>query len=180
MRLKDDHQDWLKEFQSFMKEQPIATPRFIDDIILSNVKKDLNPSLGAVLAKLFGLHALGAAIVSLFCPQLGVGPVIGEVGIMSLFMQFGPLACAALCGAIFLGVSTALATIFLSREEFRLANQYRFLNISLLASISFAGLMLAGGRADQLSYAFWIVGAMGMGWTILRLGASIRLRPRVA
>lgn len=169
--------EWLKDFESFLKQEDAIPPALINQAVLSQVHTDLNPSLKLVAGKLFGLHAIGAGIVSLFCPQLGVGPIIGEQGIMHLFMQYGPLACAAICGAVFLGLSTILATIFLSREELRFANRYRFINVTLLASISFAGLMLAGGSADRLSYAFWIAGAIATGWAVLKLGASIRLRP---
>lgn len=177
MSSEDKNYEWLKEFESFLKSEGVTPPRAVNQTILGCVRADLNPSFKLVSAKLFALHALGAGIVSLFCPQLGVGPIIGGHGIMHLFMQYGPLACAALCGAVFLGLSTLLATIFLRREELRLANRYRFLNVTGLASISFAGLMLAGGHSDQLSYAFWIAGAVFMGWMILKFGSLIRLRP---
>lgn len=171
--------EWLREFESFLKQEGVTPPASVNHAILAQVRGDLNPSLKLVSAKLFGLHALGAGIVTLFCPQLGVGPIFGGHGIMHLFMQFGPLVCAAICGSVFVGISTILATLFLKREELRLANRYRFLNVTLLASISFAGLMLAGGSSDRLSYAFWIAGAIGAGWLILKLGASVRLRPGV-
>jgi len=170
--------EWLKEFESFLKDSGSTPPHSVSQNVLAQVRADLHPSLKFVSAKLFGLHALGAGVVSLFCPQLGVGPIFGGHGIMHLFMQYGPLACATLCGAIFIGLSAVLATVFLSREELRMANQYRFLNVTLLASISFAGLMLAGGTSDRLSYAFWIAGAIGTGWLVMSLGASVRLRPR--
>ena len=169
--------EWLKDFESFLKQEESFPPTSVNQSVLSQVRTDLIPPLKVVAAKLFGLHAVGAGIVSLFCPQLGVGPIIGEHGIMHLFMEYGPLACATLCGAIFLGLSAILATIFLSREELRLANRYRFLNVTLLASLSFGGLMLAGGSADRLSYMFWIIGAVVTGWSILKLGSTIRLRP---
>lgn len=178
MSPENRNQEWLREFETFMKPDQATPPHSISQAVLARVRTDLNPSLKVVSAKLFGLHAVGAGIVALFCPQLGVGPVVGGHGIMHLFMQFGPLVCASICGAIFLGVSAVLATIFLEREELRLANRYRFLNITLLASISFAGLMLAGGSADRLSYAFWIMGAVVTGWMTLKMGASLRLRPQ--
>ncbi|MBY0371949.1 hypothetical protein K2X33_14785 [bacterium] len=169
--------EWLKDFETFLKQEEKFPPAAVNQAVLAQVCSDLNPSLKVVVAKLFGLHAIGATIVALFCPQLGVGPIIGEHGIMHLFMYYGPLVCAALCGGIFLGISAILATIFLTREELRLANRYRFLNVTLLASLSFAGLMLAGGSADRFSYAFWILGAVVTGWSILKLGERIRLRP---
>lgn len=167
--------EWLREFESFLKQEDAFPPASVNRAILSQVRADLNPQPKLVAAKLFGLHAMGAGIVSLFCPQLGVGPVMGGHGIMHFFMQYGPVACATICGALFLSLSTVLVTAFLTREELRLANRYGLLSITLLVSISFAGLMLAGGTADRLSYLAWIVGAVGTGWTILKLGAAVRL-----
>ncbi len=169
--------EWLKEFESFLKQDGSTPPHAVSQSLLAQVRSDLNPSLKQVSAKLFGLHALGAVVVSLFCPQLGVGPIIGEHGIMHLFMQYGPLVCAALCGATFIGLSAVLATVFLNREELRVASRYRFLNVTFLVSISFAGLMLIGGSSDRLSYVFWILGAITTGWLILKIGSSIRLHP---
>jgi len=169
-------QEWLKEFESFLTAEEVIPPRSASYAVLSAVRADLNPSWKQVSTKLWGLHALGAGMVSLFCPQLGVGPLIGGHGIMHFFMQYGPLACAALCGALFLGLSTLLAALFLNKEELRLASRYRFLHVTLLASISFAGLMLAGGRSAQLDYTFWIAGAIASGWLMLTIGSSLRLR----
>jgi hypothetical protein len=169
-------EEWIRDFESFLKQDEIASPQTIRQSVLKRVYSDLNPSFQRVGAKLFGLHALAAGIVSLFCPQLGVGPIIGEHGIMQLFMRFGPLPCAALCGAVFMGTSALFATLFLAREELKLANNYSFINATFLAAVSFAGLMLAGGQSDRLSYVFWIVGAVFAGWVTLKLGSSFRLR----
>lgn len=170
-------ENWRKELEAFLVAEEVAPPRGVADGVLTHVQRDLNPSLKHVSAKLFGLHALAGSLITLVCPQLGVGPVMGGHGIMHLFMGFGPVACSAVCGALFLGTSALFATLFLRREELRLARRYGFLNVTLLATLSFAGLMLAGGQADRLSYGFWISGAVFAGWAILGLGASIRLRP---
>lgn len=168
---------WLKELEAFLKQDEVAPPHSVTEVVCAQVQGDLNPSLQYVSAKLFGLHTLAAAIVTFFCPQLGVGPIMGGQGIMHFFMVFGPLPCAALCGALFLGASAMMATFFLRKEELRLANRYGFINVSLLAAVSFAALMLAGGASDRWSYAFWIAGAILSGWIILRIGANVRLRP---
>lgn len=175
MNNERNNQDWLKDFQSFMQSETANPPHVVSDAVLGYVRSELNPSLKVVSAKLFALHAVGAALVTLFCPQLGVGPIFGEHGIMHFFMHFGPVVCAGICGAIFLGVSAALAATFLSLEEFRLANRYRFLSVTLLVAISFSGLMLAGGQADQMSYAFWIMGAVIAGWLSMKFGLFLRL-----
>ena len=169
-------QEWLKEFESFLRMEESTPPRTVSETIRSAVRADLEPSLKLVAAKLFGLHSIAIGLVTLVCPQLGVGPLIGHHGVMHFFMAFGRLPCAALCGGLLLSVSAMLVTFFLRREELRLADRYRFLNVTLLVSVSFAGLMLAGGESDQMSYAFWILGAIIAGWLTLRIGSSVRLR----
>ena len=172
--------EWLKEFESFLRAEEITPPGAVSKKIQNTVRADLEPSLKLVVAKLFGLHAIALGLVVAICPQLGVGPLIGGHGLMHFFMAFGRLPCAAFCGGLLLSISAVLVTIFLGREELRLANRYRFLNVTLLASVSFAGLMLAGGESDQLSYAFWILGAIVAGWLTLRVGSSVRLKLEVA
>ncbi len=169
-------EEWLKEFNSFVNQKEIEPPLTSTRAILSKVHNDLNPSLKTTSAKLFGLHAVAAVIVFIFCPQLGVGAMIGGHGLMHFFMQFGPVACAALCGSIFLSTSALFATVFLTREELALANRYRFLNVSFLAALTFVGLILAGGEADRVSYVAWILGALTAGWITFKVGASIRIK----
>lgn len=169
--------EWIQTFREFLKVDEIVPPQHISEAILSRVHGELNPRFGVVLAKLFFLHALMALAITLICPQLGVGPIFDFYGLHDFFMRFGPLPCAALCGALFLGATALISVIVLRVEELRLANKYRFINISFLAAISFSGLMIAGGEADRLSYAFWMAGAVLAGWMILGVGTKLRLSP---
>jgi hypothetical protein len=131
-----------------------------------------------VITKLVALHFIAAGLVLLFCPQLGVGPILGGLGLMELFMRFGAIPCASLCGALFLGTSAFLTILVLSPQELRLANRHRFLNLSVLGALSLGVLMLLGREADGMSYAFWLVGAVLTGWLVMRAGSSVRLRSR--
>lgn len=178
MSTKRSNSQWHADFQSFLNSTPIEPPHSLNQAILKRVHSLLYPLVKLVFAKLFVLHAVGATFVILFCPQLGVGPIFGDHGIMHIFMRFGPFICAGFCGAIFLAVTAILATLFLTLEEFRLANRHRFLNVTLLASLSFSGLMLVGGEADHLSYAFWIAGAILAGTFSLKIGLFFRGRFR--
>lgn len=168
--------EWLREFDAFLRVEEATPPRGISEHIRRAVKIELEPSLKLVCAKLFALHTVAIGLVTLVCPQLGVGPLIGGHGLMHFFMAFGRLPCAAFCGALLLGTSATLVSFFLRREELRLANRYRFLNVTLLASVSFAGLMVVGGDADQASYLFWILGAVITGWLTMRLGSFVRFQ----
>lgn len=171
---------WMEEFKEFVAVKEIEPPRNVTRAVFSKVASDLNPSLKLIAAKLFGLHAVAGAIVLFFCPQLGVGALMGGHGIMHFFMYYGPVVCAGLCGAIFLGTSALFSTVFLTREELLIANRYRFLNVSFLAALSFVGIILSGGEADKLSYLSWIFGALTTGWVVLKLGALVRFRHSIA
>lgn len=166
--------EWVREFESFLRSGEVLPSRSTTEMILTSVKRDLEPSMKRVAAKLFALHAVSFGLVLLVCPQLGIGPLFGGHGLMHFFMGLGPLPCAALCGGLLLSVSSTLITLCLRKNELRVANRHRALNVTLLVSVAFAILMLLGGESDQLSYAFWILGALVAGWFTLRLGVSIR------
>ena len=168
-------QEWMSDFQEFLKADESAPPSSLSERIVAHVRNDFNPSFQKVAAKLVGIHAMAAGIVTLFCPQLGVGPVIGGHGIMHLFMRFGPLGCAAVCGAFFLGTSTLLVSLLLKRTELRLAYRHAYLNVAFLAALTFVGLMLAGGQSDRMSELFWLAGAIVGGSIVLQLGLRLRL-----
>lgn len=172
--MSPNSKEWLREFKSFVDQKEVIPPLSCTRAIFQKVHTDLKPSLKVTVSKLIALHAVAAVIVFIFCPQLGVSAMIGGHGLMHFFMQFGPVACAALCGAIFLSTSAVLSTILLTREELNLANRYRFLNVSFLAALTFVGLILAGGEADRMSYVAWILGALTAGWITFKAGASIR------
>lgn len=174
--MSNNSNKWIDEFKEFVEVKEIEPPRNVTNAIFSRVRSDLNPSLKLIAAKLFGLHLAAGAIVLFFCPQLGVGALMGGHGIMHFFMYSGPVVCAGLCGAIFLGTSALFSTVFLTREELLVANRYRFLNVSFLAALSFVVIILSGGEADRLSYLSWIFGALTAGWIVLKMGAVIRFR----
>jgi hypothetical protein len=148
--------------------------------LFARVAADLNPPPAFVGAKLFAVHTLAGALVTLFCPQLGVGPILGGDAIMSLFMRFGHLWCAAFCGAIFFAASAGLSTLILKRPELRVASRYGAAGFTILAALTLAGLMLAGADNDRLSYLFWSAGAILSGWLVLTAGTRARLGRRLA
>lgn len=181
---RNESREWLKEFESFLKQDGVTPPHAVKETVVSHIHGELNPSFQQWGAKLLAIHAVGAMLITTICPQLGVGPFIGGMGLGHIFMKFGQLPCAMFCGAMFLGLTALAANFLLNREELRVANRHRILNVSFLAAISFVGLMLAGGDSDRMSYLFWLVGAFVSGLSILRAGAWLRLRegatPKIA
>ena len=174
--MKEDRKKalWLGEYRKFLTCEPISPPQELGNAILSKIRAELNPSFSSVSARLFTFHALSVTAITLFCPQLGVGPVFGGDSIMYLFMRFGPLPCAALCGALLMGGSMGVAAVSLKREELKIAYNHRFFFITLLLALSFSGLMLIGGQAVQWSYVLWNVGGFLAAWSVLASVARLR------
>jgi len=174
--MRHDHiADWLRELRLFLSVEPIEPPASTTREIRSYVRTRLKPAFNVVAVKVAGLHGFAALVITLFCPQLGVGPLFFEHGIMHLFMQFGPFVCAALCGALLLGAGALITVVALRPEELRIAANHSFVAAALLSSAAFAGLMIAGGGAERIVYAAWLGGACIGGWTVLKLGTKIRL-----
>lgn len=171
----EDSPKWRDEFASFLKQDQAEPPEAVNEWVLSFVHAELNPSLQRWGTKLLCIHAITGLLFMTFCPQLGVGPFVGEFGLGHIFMKFGHLPCTAFCGAIFLGPPAAAASIILNREELRAANRHGILNISFLAAISLIGFMLGGGEPDRLNYGVWLIGAVASGWSVLRIGSWFRL-----
>ena len=102
MNKTPNEKEWFKEFLSFLGGEALP-PSSISQAVQSRVHTDLNPAFSKVLMKLGSIQLFVGAMTLLFCPQLGVGPLFGEHGLMYLFMNFGPVVCTAACGAIFFG-----------------------------------------------------------------------------
>lgn len=116
---RDDPRKWLNEFESFLKQTEVTPPESVNETVLTFVHAELNPSLQRWGTKLLCIHLVTALLFMAICPQLGVGPFVGEFGIGHIFMRFGHLPCTAFCGAIFLALTATAASIILNHEELR-------------------------------------------------------------
>jgi hypothetical protein len=177
MSSNNDGSQWLREFEQFLRVEDVAPPGAVASRIRAHVRGELHPAVRLVAAKLFAMHALAAGLVSLFCPQLGVGPVLASGHIFHWLERYGSLPCAAVCGALFLGAGSLFSVVVLSRPELRVAARHRVLGVTFLAAVGFAGLMLVGGQGDRLAYLGWLLGAFSGGWLVMRAGAAVRLQP---
>ncbi|MBI1861157.1 MAG: hypothetical protein HYR96_09595 [Deltaproteobacteria bacterium] len=173
-RKPDSEKKWMVDFSAFVGASGAVSQK-VSMVIRNQVRSDLNPTLRHVFAKSLTIHALVATLSLLACPQFGVGPLGGGMGLMRAYMVFGQSWCAIFCGATFLGLSSLLTAFLLRPEEIRRANRYGYAYIPAIATLSFVALMLGGGTTDLLSFILWSVGALLAGWGFLRLGATVRL-----
>ncbi len=167
--------EWMAEFRKFTASSG-QVPSSVSQQLLSFVRSELNPSLQRIFAKGLAIHAVVAVISLIFCPQFGIGFLSRGDGLMAVYMTLGPAWCALFCGATFLGLSSLLTAFLLKPEEIKRANSFGYAYFPLLTAISFAALMLGGGRADVETFALWSLGAFVGGWGILKLGAMFRFR----
>ncbi len=171
-------ENWLRELELFLQASPQNPPAALTEKVANVVGGELNPPMGQVVTKMLAIHLVAAISVLAFCPQLGVGPLLSPGhGLMMIFMEFGPVACAASCGALFLGSSFLLSSLTLTRSELRVAYRHRWGEVSSLAALSLGALMLAGSHgAGFILLVAWGGGALTAGWLVLTLVSMIRFR----
>jgi hypothetical protein len=167
--------EWAEEFKAFASSEPMDPPRALSDGIASRVRSDLDPELGAVFAKLGGIHLAAGSVTLLFCPQFGVSP-LGNSGLMPFLMRFGDQACMFGCGATFMALSALSAAVILRREEVRKLRKSELVWLPGLAALS-AGLFFCMGGVLILGLAaFWLLGAVVGGLASLELGWLLKTR----
>lgn len=174
-----DSKKWIEEFQRFVNSSETPSDVVSQDV-LSNIYGRLTPSYAKVFSKMLLIHVLSAGVTLLFCPQLGVNSYFGGHGLMALFMSFGPIACAAGCGSVFLGTGLFLIGLLMKPEELRRVKHLRLLNVTVLAALSYAALMLLGAEAESSEYLFWLLGGIFAGRLFLEFGSKLRLHVRFA
>lgn len=163
------------EFKKFVEASAVPSEG-VSKKILGEVRAQLNPSLFTILLKFSVIHAISGGTTLLFCPQLGVGPVFGEHGIMGLFMIFGPVGCAMACGGFFLGSSFFLSALLLKPEELRRVKNLELVHVTFFAAISYALLMFLGARNESFEFLFWLFGAVFGGFAFFEIGRWFRFR----
>lgn len=171
----------LSEFSKFMDSSEAidhAQARDLRERTLQPIINELSPTPTRVIGKIATIHLVLGTITLLFCPQFGVGFLADHTGLMAFFMRFGPVACAALCGAFFMGTTTAAAAWVLSRSETQKLRRQSVWTLPLLSGVSL-GLFLAGGGHVDQTWLPWIVGAVAGGAMSLETGFQLRLWARV-
>lgn len=167
--------DWVDEFQSFMLVEEQEPPRQVSSRVIQIVQSSLHPSQWRVFAKLALIHLLVGFLVLLVCPQFGIGLFEG-MGLTSLFMHFGEIVCSIACGALFLGTSMFVSSLFLRPEEIRVMREREFMQLTSLALVSIFVFASLGATVAATLGLTWIIGSILGGYTSFELGSQIRAR----
>jgi hypothetical protein len=135
-------------------------PTALSDKILNDIHEKLHPKISHLIAKVFVIHFMTAAITLSVCPQFGFKLFKLPVNLMNTFMVFGMPVCNFLCGLFFTATSIGVASLVLKRDEVRsLKFQKTLLSLALiLSSIGFFWIM-----NPQMFLEFsvlWLIGAL--------------------
>ncbi len=180
---------WWEDLGTFLRHPGEAPPDHVSDQLRAAVYRDLTVDVSKLVTKtLFTFALAGLAVVSV-CPQLGVGPFFADSavaeGLAHVFHAGGALACAALCGALFVGLGTLISVLALRRAELRWAYRRRTRATLVMAMTGLVALALFGGESDGIERFFWLLGAMVSAAIVMevlgrwRLSAAAR-RPATA
>lgn len=154
-------------------------PNQVSEKILADVHRKLNPSLSALIAKVFCIHLVTAIVTLSVCPQFGIKLFKLPVNLMHSFMVFGLPICNFLCGVFFTATSIMIAGFVLNRDELRVMKFQKTLlsAVLLLSSIGFFGIM---NPNLFLEFSFmWLLGAiLGIIFT-LKISFSLRMQTQV-
>lgn len=165
-----------EEFKAFSTQSGLEPPRRLTEAILAHVRADLNPPGLHVFSKLMAIHALTAIVTLSICPQFGFRLFGQGMGLMDVFMAFGPHGCMVACGAFFTGASLWIAALVLRTEEIRKIRRNRLLSLGALTLVSLGFFIMIDAEILLGLTITWLLGAFLGSWLTLELGWFLRLR----
>jgi hypothetical protein len=148
-----------REYVEFLTTEPITPPAGLSKWILSRVRAGLTPSAWKVFGKLSMVHFFVGLVTLAICPQFGFRVFGDGVGLMSYFQALGHYGCMIACGAFFLGLSIAVASIVLRPEEVRVLRRTELLQIAAMISLSLGVFIMAGAEIVVGFGLAWVAGS---------------------
>lgn len=157
--MKLNQQDWLSEFDDFMKTEAPPVPSDLNQKVFQKAHQLLNPSAFSVFAKILGLHLLTGYMSLVICHQFDMNPFNTTFSLDQWFMTFtSHEVCMVLCGSLFVSATIIVAGSFMSVEEVKSLKKHNLLQNLSIGLISI-GLFLAFGAQLVLSFTvLWLLG----------------------
>lgn len=173
--MKNNSQEWLKDYEDFLKSDSTPVPEEVNTRILNSLHKLVNPKPIVVFLKILGIHTVIGFLSLSICHQFGLNPFNTETSLSDWMMHTGGHhACMIGCGILFVGLSLLLGGYFLGIEEIRALRKTQILQISALGIISI-GFLLAFGAQIALSIGvLWLMGALIGGVTAIETVFRLR------
>lgn len=178
MKVKNDSQELLKDYEDFLKADFAPIPLDVKNRILRSLQKMVNPNPISVFSKILRIHAvIGFSSLSI-CHQFGLNPFKTESYLTDWMMYTGGhYVCMIGCGILFVGISLLLGGYFLSIEEIGALRKTQFLQIAALGILSLGFLLAFGAKIALNIGILWLIGAMVGG--IGAVQTIFRIRPVV-
>ncbi len=179
MRPNDSNKEWHSEFNSFMEEESVTPPLRIKDLVHEQIFRDLNPASWKISLKMVTVMLITLPLNLFLCPQFGMG-FLEASGLRSVLMPyimiFGIYGCMALCGAIFIGTTTLIASFVFRPEEVKVIRSQRILQLSFLSLLALGSFVCFGADVFLSTGLVWLLGAVLGGAASLELGWRVRER----
>ncbi|MEZ4750402.1 MAG: hypothetical protein R3B54_07180 [Bdellovibrionota bacterium] len=147
------------EFREFMNKGRSPTPSILYEKVRLEISACLTPSLVVVISKFIAIYTLSGIVVLAICPQFGFS-LSAETGILGFFRLFGMYSCMALCGALFLGTGTTVASLVLLPEELRRIRSSTLLYFAGFGVIALAVFWAAGAEIAIGIGLVWLIGSI--------------------
>jgi hypothetical protein len=164
----------MDEFIEFMDEPAVSPPAYLDDKVIKFVRSELNPSSWLVFSKLSLLHFLGGLITLSFCPQFGVSLLGNDYGLTKYLFKLGPYGCTVACGALFIGITIILASLFLNEEEIKTIKKFWPLQLVAICLLSLGSFLMLDAEIILSFGIAWIAGGLLGGLTMLETGLFMK------
>jgi hypothetical protein len=166
-----------KDYLDFKTSDSVSPPPRVSEQIMSQVRKDLNPSNWQVFSKISKIHFFAALITLSVCPQFGFRVLGSGLGLMEVFMAFGSYGCNVACGSFFIGVTMIASSVLLRPEELRQLKRNSFLEVSLLSFASLGVFIMVGSAEILFSFAVaWLFGSLMSGMALIEVAYFIRTK----
>jgi len=147
----------MKDFESFLESGHAQ----LEATALDTLKKELFPSLSHVAMKMGLIHLVSSFFTLMACPQFGFRLFFEGHGLMHYFMQAGGVACFALCGGFYLGVTFWMAKLFLGEFEWVVLKKNSVLSLGTISLLSLGVFAMLNGHELTFELGFvWLLGAI--------------------
>ncbi len=163
-----------KDYNEFKNSQGTTPPKELDQKILGAVHRELAPSHQRVFFKLVLVQAFIGTLTLLFCPQFDFSLTSNHEIFHYFHHTFGPVACMAVCGSLFIGSGAIFASYILTLSEINQIRKSRFLYYAAISGISLLLFILLGADIYLNIAIAWFIGATVTGMALMELNRLFR------
>lgn len=159
--IENKNMNWLFEYEEFLNTEKSEMPDDVDQRVLANLKKLVDPSPLIVFLKVLAIHTVIGFLSLSICHQFGINPFNTDKSMADWMMHVGGHnICMIGCGVLFVGLSLFLGGHFLSIEEVIALKRTKVLQVVSLGVISLSLLIAVGAQVALSIGLLWFIGAM--------------------